>query len=282
MNKMKNLSSVAILFATALLLFFGSSCKPDYPVIDLPPEGSFLMDTQDFQDNKFKMAPGSLMEALATPPDSNQNWGYAAINVLVWDVILYVNSAVPVAAFAESFNHEGKWDRVAKRWIWSYNVTVAGVVYNCALNGWIEGSRVKWEMQVSQKFGFSNFVYFYGDHDAGGTEGNWVIARTPNTPEDYLRVDWTHNDAANTGSLKYTYLIAGTPNLGQNSYVEYKVTSGNADGFDREYDIQLTHVPKLIEIEWKSTDNHGRVKDTVWFNDTNWHCWDATLTNAGC
>ena len=52
--------------------------------------------------------------------------------------------------------------------------------------------------------------------------------------------------------------------------------------FDRFYHIYSASQANLTEIAWSSTLKNGHVKDPKHFTDTNFHCWDANLTDIVC
>lgn len=61
-------------------------------------------------------------------------------------------------------------------------------------------------------------------------------------------------------------------------------------GFERDYFLinnaidnsWFTKKQKFTEIMWNETTKEGRVKDTMHFGDTDWHCWDADLQDTDC
>jgi len=38
----------------------------------------------------------------------------------------------------------------------------------------------------------------------------------------------------------------------------------------------------LIDIKWNYEQRFGRVMDAIYFEDTNWHCWDDKLDDIVC
>lgn len=196
---------------------------------------------------------------------------------MVWDAILFVNLAVPVTAFAESFNHEPKWNNREKAYIWAYDVVVGLNRYDVELLGSLEGSYVNWEMRLSQRNGFQDFVWFTGVSASNRTGGRWNLNRTPDNPEPYLEIDW-YNDFAGEAWVKYTNIIPGAPENG--AFIQYG-TNLDPD-FDRYYQIETIQNNKTTEIEWNYDNKNGRVRDEVQFGDTLWHCWDTALLDVNC
>jgi len=38
----------------------------------------------------------------------------------------------------------------------------------------------------------------------------------------------------------------------------------------------------LIDIKWNFEQYFGRVKDSIYFEDALWHCWDERLDDIDC
>jgi hypothetical protein len=261
----------SILLALSLV-FLLSSCgkKADGPAPELPPEASFIMDFQDFEDGK--MASGRLSE------DSTfSNFGFAATNVLIWNVVITVNGVVPVAAFRESFNHQPEWDRRLQRYVWEYNVTVLGRQYTASLQGWIDGADSRWEMYISQQGGFQNFLWYSGRSAITRANANWTLNKDPYNPTEYIGIEYNAN-SFNDARIRYTNIIPG--DAGNGGYIEFMIVDD--PDRDRAYHIYGAAEDRLIEIEWSHFNLVGRVKDEVHFGDTDWHCWDAAYLDVNC
>ncbi|MFH2095304.1 MAG: hypothetical protein ABIJ16_06350, partial [Bacteroidota bacterium] len=65
--------------------------KEEEPAPEIPPSSTFLMD-MTFKDQD------TTNKDIAT----YQSWGYSAINVGVWNFVITLTFAVPVASFVES------------------------------------------------------------------------------------------------------------------------------------------------------------------------------------
>ena len=99
---MKKLISKTLLLVM-LLASVLISCKKDNkgnkePL--MPPPESMFMDFSNFQ---------ALANKSLTADDTTlyNNWTASAVTVGIWSSIVYLNSAIPVAAFREAFNHPG-------------------------------------------------------------------------------------------------------------------------------------------------------------------------------
>ena len=209
----------------------------------LPPASSMVIDFSDFQQTK-----KSELTAF--------NWVNAALNVAIWNTVITVGLAVPVAAFRESFKHEGVYHG-DKEWIWSYNVTVFGVIYKADLHGTLQDDNVLWEMYVTKTDDFTDFLWYYGEVSLDQTEGFWIMNENPEDPSELLRIDWTRETGAETSEIKYTNIQPGGAENG--GYIRYgKLSEGDYDYF---YDIYVKSTDKLINIQFNSETKEGRIKE---------------------
>lgn len=245
--------------------FILTSCKGKDEQPDLPPASSMKMDFSSFGGSSGKTA------------DSTGNWGYSAVNVGVWNVVLYLNLVVPTGAFAESFNHDPKWDRKDEHWIWAYDFNWLAH-YNAQLHGWIEGDHVNWEMHISQTGGFQDVIWFSGTSALDNSNGSWVLNKDGNDPKSYISMNWTKVSDTEM-DITFTNILSGDP--GQGDYIHAGHTTADPR-WDRFYTIYHTSDSHTTEIEWHHLNQNGRVKDSVWFGDSNWHCWDELHVDAVC
>ena len=240
---------------------------------EIPPVFSFVMDFSDFSNNK-KSMPGDDIIANYT----KLNWAFAATNVVVWNVVLTINLAIPVAAFVESFNHTPEYQSNGL-WIWSYSYSILGAIYTAKLQGTLTSTSVEWEMYISKEGDYTDFLWFTGESNLTATEGSWTLYYLSTIPTPYIQIDW-HRSADQTGisDIKYTNITPGGSEYG--SYILYGLDYGAL--LDAFYDIYLASKTNLTEIEWNRTDKDGRVRDSIHFGDTLWHCWNSTLDDIDC
>ena len=97
---MNQLNATILIIAIAAVGVM-SGCKKDKPAPGLPPTSSMVMDYSEFNSGG---SGKSAHDGGISPYDSSTAWGWAATNVVIWNVVLTVNLAIPVAAFVESFN----------------------------------------------------------------------------------------------------------------------------------------------------------------------------------
>jgi hypothetical protein len=256
----------------------------------IPPESSFVMDFGDFtgltntsiDDSQYtksvsyiKPAGGVVIPTYAIGDRSN--WNYAAFNVGFWNIIGALGLAVPVASFVGSFKYTPT-QQPDYSWVWTYSVTVLNSIYDAELHGKYINNGVRWEMYISKQGEYSKFLWYYGESDLPATKGFWVLKNKPSEPNDLLRIDWQRNLPQKTSEIKYTNVVPGGPENG--GYISFDITTSKT--FDRSYTIFNKGKNQTTYIEWNSTSKAGRVKDSVYFKDDSWHCWDIQLNNAVC
>lgn len=267
---MKNLK-----FAFALVLFvtFMQSCEKE-PIIDtplteapsLPLEESFVMPFDGFEDND--------------TTKSFSNWVYAATNVVVWNIVLTINLAVPVASFHESFKHTPEYQG-DNTWLWSYGFNAEGQHYTANLYGkTINPDEVEWRMLISQAGGFTDVEWYSGVTAIDNSYATWTINFNPYNPSTFIGIEYQANDGDGASTIRYTNQI---PNVQENGgYIEYREALDPSMQFNRSYDVYKIEINNLLDIDWNYINNEGRVKDPQKFQDNEWHCWDNRLMDVQC
>jgi len=272
MKRLKNLlltTAIAGFVASSMLL---SGCKKDKAenkAPSLPPQSGFVMNFSDF--GKPNDTLKSSLEAT-----SYNNWGYSYLNVVGWNIVLTVGLAVPVASYVEAFNHDAVYHPDTDNWTWSYNFTAGNIPYEAVLTGTMVSDSVSWEMRVSKGIEFNNFLWYSGKSDISQTGGYWILKENPTVPNNLLKINWNKH-ANNTSDIRYTNIRPGGAENG--GYIFYGTTSNT---FDRFYNIYNKGLENLTKIEWSSTQRNGHVNDPHQYQNSNWHCWDANLTDIVC
>ncbi len=282
---------VCCLLILALLATFVTGCKgteTNEPTTapSIPPLSSFVIDFDDFY-SEANVTPtsgnaASLVQlasftsggsdSYSSPQyaiGSKQNWQFAAFNVGVWSSIIVVGLAVPVAAFAESFNHIPQ-QQADYSWIWSYNVSLLGIVYTAELHGKFIDNGVRWDMYISKQGEYADFLWYYGESDLPATEGFWILKHNPSDPTDFIQIDWGRDLAEGTHDIRYTNIVPGGAENG--GYIWHGLTT---EPFDRFFNLFNKGQNNHTYIEWNSTTKAGRVKDAKHFGDNEWHYWDS-------
>lgn len=262
---MKKQNFLAFVLLLILALPFASCKKEEKNPPALPPQSGFIMDNSDFQDGK---KSGELCIG---------NWGWAALNVAVWNTILTVNLAVPVASFKEAMEHTPVYNNDTQSWVWSYTVQVGNVTYFAELHGKYVSEGVRWDMYISKEGSYTDFLWYYGVSNSAGNEGYWMLKNSPELNQDYIKITW-HKTSDQVADIKYENVLEGTAEKG--TYIVQKIYV--ADDFDASYDIYTATNSNLTEIKWHRTNENGRVKDAAHFGDAVWHCWDANHIDTMC
>ncbi|MCW8849292.1 MAG: hypothetical protein OQJ81_04875 [Melioribacteraceae bacterium] len=276
--KFKNKSSKLITFLlTGLILF--SSCKddkisdPSEIAPERPPISSMKIDFNNFPSSS----------GLSKINDQNsiqtiKNWGWASFNGVVWQTLVTAGMIVPVAAFAESFNHEAELQSDGS-WLWTYDFTpITGIKHTASLRADADLSGVNWEMYITKENVYADFLWFSGQSDLLGTEGTWNINFEPNNPTPWIDIEWHRNPADSTADIKYTNIVPGGAENG--AYIHYGKT--NDMTYDAFYEIFNKGEDNMTIIKWNLTSHIGRVKDSKHFGDSDWHCWDENLQDVVC
>jgi len=240
---------------------------------ELPPESTFIIDFSNFSTNDNVVLPKMNEIQLL----SRENWGWAAANVLVWSTILYVNLAVPVAAFKAAFLNDPV-QQPNGTWVWTYHFTVGQDTLTAELHGTRTSQGTEWKMYISKSGGFNKFLWYTGMSDLNYFQGNWTIYKHPSDPVEFIGIVWHRNVQDSTADIKYTHLGAGLQPPG--SYIEYGIT--NQAPYDAFYNIFSQSANNHVDIEWNRETHEGRVRDPLHFGNSSWHCWNEMLEDIEC
>jgi hypothetical protein len=280
---MKKLYSFLLPIVLTIVLFNGCVKKKDTPPT-LPPAGTMSIDFSNFQSAA--KSARSINEVTGITVDKS-NWTLAATIAGVWNTILAVNLAVPVASFGIAVNKTPVYLENLK-WEWSYSFNVIGATYKARLTGQIRTSDVKWEMYISKEGigAFAELLWYEGTSSLDGKSGQWILNHSQAFPEPLLQIDWTltGNDI---GNIKYTYIRDKkddrTSDPFKNSYIEYGLTTNILNGY---YNVhQNTGAPNVFNdvfIEWSTTDHNGHIKAHYFYQDDLWHCWNNIGESVTC
>jgi hypothetical protein len=268
------LFSKSLVFMLALILASSTGCQKDEnttdvkPAPDLPPQASMVIDFSDFTD----------VDTTFKSTDSYANWGWAAFNGKVWNAVITITLAVPVAAFYESFNHEGVYFPQTDEWVWSYNFMVGGIAYQASLHASLVANGVLWKMYVSKENGFSDFLWYYGTTDFANRTAVWHMNEKPANPSEILLIEYEKDAQSGIEQIKYTNV--NSTSAGNGGYVQYG-TNNNLD-FDAFYNIYVIEQDNMINTEWNRDMKDGRIRDEKHFGDFDWRCWDTDLQDITC
>ncbi len=266
MKSLKKILSVVLVIAIL------SACSEDEENFnpgtapEIPPIESMLINFDNFQEDSNK--GGREMSQL--------NWGRSAIQVGVWNVIITLNLAVPVAAFQASLTSTPEFDRDRGLWVWRFDYDFVGRTYSSELTGKVTSDGVEWQMFISQENGFQDFLWYTGTMNLEGTEGFWFLNASADDPNPFLRIHW-EKESETIGRVKYSDVKEGSPN--KDSFIEYGIQDSELDRF---YNISITSTNNVVNIEWSKATGEGRIKEPNFYNDENYHCWDASFDDVDC
>jgi len=229
--KRKKDQNKIIFILVDLISFIFFSCSNDDPNSpadqspDIPPQSTFIMDFKSFPDTTSPLLLGKILS-----PDTLQrtNWKCAAFHVGFWNTILTITLAVPVAAFAEAFNHQPV-QQPDGSWLWSYDVTLGGIVHTAKLFGTSVTNGVEWRMLLTKQGFYEDFEWYTGFSNLPLTEGSWTLNKDPNEPVPFIYISWHRDPQQSTADIKYNNIIPQHPANG--SYIFYGIT--NDDPYNR-------------------------------------------------
>ena len=268
MKSYNRIIALLLVLIFGIVLIFSGCKKEDEPAPELPPESSFIMNFDDFSNPDDTLNNREIT--------TYHNWGYAYVNVAVWNTLITVGLAIPVASFLESFHHEAIYHPNANNWTWTYNFWASLNLFKAELTGYLQADSVVWEMRITRQNHYTDFLWYHGKSSIDRSGGYWTLNEDPLNPSPLLQIDW-FNHAIGTSDIKYTNIEPGGSENG--GYIFYGTT---LEEFERFYDIYNKGQDNLTEIEWSHINKNGRVKDPNKFGDQDWHCWDVTLEDIIC
>ncbi|MCP4580312.1 MAG: hypothetical protein GY839_01745 [candidate division Zixibacteria bacterium] len=263
------------LIAICAILVLALACEkdptePDVEGPDIPPISTFLMDFSTFPDTAATLAkPSSTL--------TYENWILARFTTLFWNVVILAHAAIPVAAYAESFQHTPEQQEDGS-WVWSYSVDVGDSTYTAELHASTDADGINWEMYLSLVDGYTDFLWFTGQHNLLYTEGTWRLYKDPDDPVEFVDIEWHRSLANSTADIKYTNIEVGTD--GYSGFIFYGITEETP--YDAFYDIFNAAEDRNTDIEWNLETYAGHIRDETHYEDTLWHCWDETLNDVDC
>ena len=249
---MKKIASFSLVLTLIAGLFWGCEKKETPPA--LPPAGTMSIDFSTFVSSA--KSGISADETKGISLIDKTNWSLAATTAGVWNLILALNLAVPVASFDIAVDKTPVL--VDNIWEWSYNFNVVGATYKSRLTGQIISNDVKWKMYISREGAgaFAELLWFEGTSKTDGKSGQWVLNHSLQFPEPMLQIDW-EAEGSDVRKIKYTYIRDKKDDRStdpfKNSYIEYGLTTSALNAF---YNVhQNTGVVNIfndVSIEWSS------------------------------
>ncbi|MEQ9405849.1 MAG: hypothetical protein RIM99_19815 [Cyclobacteriaceae bacterium] len=257
-----------VIFSSIILLYACSESDPEIdPGVapDIPPVSTFVMDF-------------NITEADGGRAMTKNNWTYSALNVGFWNIAITTTFAIPVASFAESFNHEPVFDASIPGWVWEYDYAALGAKYTAKLQATVNSTEVAWDMFITRENGFEDFNWYSGVSKLDGLSGSWVLNHDPNDPSPFIEIKWARSETDELASIGYTNVVSGADTNGDFIFFE----RDESDDFNRQYDIYDKSEANTTEIRWNSVSKDGKVRDFLYFQDNSFHCWDSMLDDIDC
>lgn len=279
--KIQNISSRPLVLLLISLILFSSCIEnetfhPEDTAPETPPISSMKIEFNNFPSYTGLSKINDNLNYYET--QNMENWGWASFNGVAWQTLVTVGMSVPVAAFAESFNHDPELQTDGS-WLWTYEFTpVTGIKHTASLRAERDISEVKWEMYITKENVYTDFLWFSGQSDVLAKEGEWIINFEPNNPKPFLGIEWHRNPADGSADIKYTNIVPGGAENG--GYITYGKT--NDQTYNAFYEIFNKGDDNMTSIKWNLTSHIGRVKDPKHFGDSDWHCWDENLQDVVC
>lgn len=246
-----------------------SSCKKDDDIgepPELPPMTSMSNDLEGYKEED--------SQRIAANGDTTYvNAVSAGVTVAFWNTVLVLNLATPVAAFEEAFNHEPEYDEEVEAWVWAYDFGWFNL-NKAELQAKVNGDQVNWSMYITLS-GQSEFLWYTGTSDFDGMGGTWSLNKSVDDPQEYIDIVWSRT-SDEVSDITYTYTY---PDAAEGSYIQYGQQTGEYDIF---YDVYLAETSNSVEIESNRETKEGHIKSEVYFNDTDWYCWNSSYMDIDC
>lgn len=270
MKTLRGRTLLHLLLVLVILVLTVAGCSDVSEAPTIPPVETFVIPVEDFENN----GTGGLV---SFGTGNQSNWNCAALAVGIWSTIIRVGLAVPVAAFRASF-HNISLQQPDGSWVWSYSVNIGGSIYTAKLYGQFITEGVRWEMRISKEGEYEDFLWYYGENNLPATEGFWILKQSPAVPTDLVRINWSRNISAGTHAVRYANIVPDGPRNG--GYIDTQYTKDIP--YDHIWDMYNKGEDNHTYIEWSSTTGEGRVKNSNYFSDDDWHCWDSDRMNVTC
>lgn len=240
------------------MVLFGCEKENKDKAPALPPMEAFVLEADAF--------------SAAKSTDSYEHFGTAVVAVGYWNLALYTTLAIPVASYAEAFNHDA--ERLNNTtWKWAYTVEGPDTTYTAELFAEVISDSIYLEMHISQAGGFQDFVWYTGKCDIVRSGGEWTVYTNPETNLPWLEIDWNYDWEAQTFDVRYTNVLEG--NEYADSFIEYGITE------DPVYDAYYIIYDALEEVDYEINLNIAAHNGRIYYDGV-WHCWDTDLKDIVC
>lgn len=256
---MKKTGKIVTITILCCVTLFAGCEKEKEKGPELPPMSAFVIDLEDFKT-----------DVQEKKVDTKSNFHLVTGVISYWNLLLSLSMAIPVAAYAEAFNHDA--ERVDNdTWQWSYSVNET---YSARLTADLKNDSIYLTMFVTKKDGYEDLVWYTGRCDILRTNGEWTVYDIPlNSETAWLKIEWNADYETETFDIKYSNVKPGTEHTG--SYIEYGITDGQ--DYNAFYNLYNSSTNMLYEVDYNTETHIGTVSDGL-----NQLCWDENFTNAIC
>jgi len=272
-----NLSKLVLAIFCVLLVSCGDKEEPP----ELPPTLSFVLNFDEFPEKNKTKPLTEKLEPLMAP--AGANFVHAVFNVGIWKLITDVGMLIPATSFIAVFNAEPE-KNANGNWQWSNQLSQFFTSYVATLVRSLDGSDVVWRMYISKANDYDDFLWYSGRHNKDMSAGTWTLKKDYTNNYDFIGIEWTHDSATSTGTLKYSNIIpadSGDMQASENGgYIYYGTTIDST--YDAFFDIYNKGADNLTSIQWNRVSVFGRVSDMDKFGDAHWHCWDEGQQDTVC
>jgi hypothetical protein len=273
-------SKFALPLISLLLLLIGCEDDNNIELTDapeIPPSSTFVMDFDSFPGGGGQSDLPPLIPVKGQQTYTQANFNHAAFFVGFWNLAIAVNMVVPVAAYGTALQQTAE-QQPDGSWHWAFDFGAANQQYSARLECLVDEEGFNWDMYISQDQTIDQYHWFSGWSNLTLTEGTWTLNRSPEEPEPYIGIEWERTPATDFREIRYTNIIPDDPANG--GYIWHGITAPLA--YDAFYDIYGVEENRLLETEWNRDTQAGHVRDEVFFEDSDWHCWDEELQDIDC
>ena len=130
----------------------GNQNSEEAPAI--PPASTLVISFDEFPENT--PSDANTENGFSIQPLTVQNFTHAATHVVVWNTLITVGLAVPVAVFLESFYHFATIHSDGT-WVWAYSVNVLGSLHVVELQAKKVDQDITWELYVTRPGFYQDF-----------------------------------------------------------------------------------------------------------------------------
>lgn len=250
------------------LLIWGYSCNPkEKTPPKIPSDKITNFDFSFFEQNSIE----------------GSNYDFTATKVLEWKDLLTDSLSLYRMFLYSTKSHEFQFQK-DNTWLIDYSFIFKDENYDAKLIGIIEQDTVFYKGFLSylkENDTNTDMLFLNGKvFDDYKTE-EWkfnkpVIIDTIPTLVQFIEIN-LGRDSLSMPFIKFTNKTAGENNLNYISANDIE----NSD-FNKFTDIYHKGTDIHTIAEWSSSLKTGKVKNSLHYNDENWHCWDENLSDIFC